>query len=80
MSFGPGPTAFGPISVSIRPGPESVRVSWRGEWRSRPQCNRGEIAGRKAMTLVDTGDGEVEVPRAPETSALPPSTRSIPVT
>jgi len=23
------------------------------------------------MTLVDTGDGEVEVPRAPETSALP---------
>jgi len=74
MSFGPGPTTFGPLSVSIRPGAEGVRVSWRGEWRSRPQCIVVKLPGRKAMTLVDTGDGEVEIAGAPEAIVQPQAT------
>ena len=62
MSFGPGPTRFGAVTVSIRPG-EGVgaRVSWKGEWRKRPTCIVVKVPGRKTMTLTDAGDGEVVV-------------------
>jgi hypothetical protein len=40
LSFGPAPTAFGTVSMTIEPekmaSPEAARVSWEGVWHRRP--------------------------------------------
>jgi hypothetical protein len=33
LSFGPTPTPWGPITVTVRPAAERVTVAWTGEWR-----------------------------------------------
>ena len=32
MSFGPAPTLFGDVQVTLRPGPEDVTIEWSGQW------------------------------------------------
>ena len=32
ISFGPAPTSFGDIHISIKPHGKSIRVEWHGEW------------------------------------------------
>jgi hypothetical protein len=32
ISFGPAPTSFGDIWISIKPQAESILIEWRGEW------------------------------------------------
>jgi hypothetical protein len=32
IAFGPAPTSFGDIQISIKPQKQSVLVEWRGEW------------------------------------------------
>ena len=32
IAFGPAPTSFGVIQISIKPQEENVLVEWRGEW------------------------------------------------
>jgi hypothetical protein len=36
ISFGPAPTAFGEVSVSVLPKESCVEVQWQGEWRAEP--------------------------------------------
>ena len=36
--FGPSPSAFGELSVTVFPGPEAVRVAWQAQWRSPPEA------------------------------------------
>jgi hypothetical protein len=40
LSFGPAPTAFGIVSMTVEPeqtaSPEAVKVSWQVVWHSRP--------------------------------------------
>lgn len=33
MSFGPAPTPFGDISISIQPEADKVIINWKGDWR-----------------------------------------------
>jgi hypothetical protein len=35
LAFGPTPTAFGTMTVTIEPSPEVVQVAWAGDWRDR---------------------------------------------
>ncbi|HPJ95210.1 MAG TPA: hypothetical protein PKY89_14950, partial [Deltaproteobacteria bacterium] len=35
--FGPGPTSFGDVSVSVIPGEQQIEVRWEGFWRKKPQ-------------------------------------------
>ncbi|MDB5049238.1 MAG: hypothetical protein JWO30_2309 [Fibrobacteres bacterium] len=62
MGFGPGPTHFGVLTVSIRPSAQGVRVSWTGEWHSKPACIVIRLPGRKTVTVTEVGDGSVEIP------------------
>jgi hypothetical protein len=66
MSFGPAPTAFGLLTVNVRPEENGVRVSWKGEWRSKPGCIIVKPAGFRNATLTETGDGEVFFPAVTE--------------
>jgi hypothetical protein len=59
MSFGPGPTRFGAVTIHIRPSSAGVLVSWKGEWRKRPDSVVVKIPGRKPVTFTGVGDGEV---------------------
>ncbi|MEO6095973.1 MAG: hypothetical protein ABIW76_09885 [Fibrobacteria bacterium] len=59
MSFGPGPTRFGAITVTIHPALGGVKVSWKGEWRKRPACIVVKLPGRKSVTVTEAGDWEV---------------------
>ncbi|ADE15627.1 conserved hypothetical protein [Nitrosococcus halophilus Nc 4] len=36
ISYGPAPTPFGDITVSLRPEGENVVVHWQGQWRQEP--------------------------------------------
>ncbi len=36
ISFGPAPTSFGTVSVSIQPSPEKIKVTWKGAWHAQP--------------------------------------------
>jgi hypothetical protein len=36
LRLGPTPTPFGPITVTVQPDGEAVRVSWRADWRGKP--------------------------------------------
>lgn len=65
MSFGPAPTQFGALTVTLKPTSTSVRVAWKGEWRSRPKCVIVKLPGRNPMTLTDVTDGEVEIALEP---------------
>jgi hypothetical protein len=57
MSFGPAPTHFGAITVSLAPEPEGMRVSWDGKWHTKPACIVIRMPGRKTITLTDVGNG-----------------------
>ena len=35
MSFGPAPTSFGVISITIQPRGNNILVGWNGEWLSK---------------------------------------------
>ncbi|HPR52507.1 MAG TPA: hypothetical protein PLU81_12010, partial [Deltaproteobacteria bacterium] len=37
ITFGPGPTSFGDVSVSVIPGEQQIEVRWEGFWRKKPQ-------------------------------------------
>jgi hypothetical protein len=36
LHFGPAPTPFGPVSLSIVTHRERIEISWRGDWRDGP--------------------------------------------
>jgi hypothetical protein len=35
ISFGPAPTSFGDINISIKPQGQNILVEWRGNWFSK---------------------------------------------
>jgi hypothetical protein len=66
MSFGPGPTAFGTVSVYLKPVPNGMRVTWEADWHTPPACIVVRIPGRKAISVTDVRNGSVEIPDTPE--------------
>ncbi|HKP96812.1 MAG TPA: hypothetical protein VJ385_13725 [Fibrobacteria bacterium] len=71
IRFGPGPTHFGPITVSIRPAAEEVQVEWEARWHTPPACIVVRLPGRKTITVTDVGSGSVLVPDVPERRPQP---------
>jgi hypothetical protein len=66
LAFGPGPTAFGPVRVSITPNPQGWRVAWEAAWRVPPSCVVVRLPGRKTVSVTDPGTSGVDVPAAAE--------------
>ena len=36
LSFGPGPTSFGSLSLTIKPEKDTIVISWQGNWHGKP--------------------------------------------
>jgi hypothetical protein len=66
LSFGPAPTPFGSISISVACGGDDARVSWRGEWRHDPPPVIVQLPGHPA---VKCGAGQTSVVLALETAS-----------
>ena len=64
LSFGPSPTAFGTLTVTVKPYGEGVRVAWEGKWHAKPSCIMIKMPGRSIVSLTDIQDGAVEIPHA----------------
>lgn len=45
LSFGPAPTSFGTISLSIRSERNRILVYWEGTWHTEPQCIEVRVPG-----------------------------------
>jgi hypothetical protein len=76
LRFGPGPTRFGPVTVTVRPTAGGVNLSWEGEWHTRPVCIMIRLPGRKTQTVTDVASGSVDVPHA--SVSRPEAVESIP--
>lgn len=62
LRFGPGPTQFGPVTVTVRSAEAGIRVSWEAEWHTRPACILIKLPGRLPLTVTEVESGSVAVP------------------
>jgi hypothetical protein len=62
MSFGPAPTSFGPVTVTVSPRDGDILVAWEGKWHSPPTAIEVRLPGRAAVTLAPSDAGESEIP------------------
>ena len=45
LSFGPGPTSFGSLSLAIKPEKDTIVISWQGNWHRKPPRIEVRVAG-----------------------------------
>ncbi len=60
FSFGPAPSSFGNISVSITPRDTKALVSWDAQWRRKPQKVIIAFPGLKPVS-IDPDENSVEI-------------------
>ncbi len=60
LAFGPAPTPWGPVSLSLAARDGKVRVSWDGAWRDKPPEIEVRLPGRAAVA-AKPGEESVEV-------------------
>lgn len=53
LQFGPTPTSYGDISVSIPEKENTVALSWEANWRNKPDSLRVSIPNYQAETIAD---------------------------
>lgn len=61
LSYGPAPTAFGPVTVEFRPQPHAVTITWRSRWRGKAPQVEIRLPGR-ALVPVQPGQASVTLP------------------
>jgi putative flippase GtrA len=61
IAFGPAPTSFGDIQISIKPQRQNILVEWCGQWFTREPLIDIQMPGfRKARVLPGTNSIELE--------------------
>ena len=63
LTFGPAPTAFGTISVSINPGGEGgerTTVSWQGDWHAEAPAIEVRLPGYRPV-IASSGQTSTEL-------------------
>ena len=45
LSFGPGPTSFGSISLTIKHEKDTIVIAWQGDWHGRPPRIEVQLPG-----------------------------------
>jgi hypothetical protein len=50
LSFGPAPTAWGPVSLTIAPAKDRINVAWQGAWRGEPPAIEVRLPGFSPVT------------------------------
>lgn len=58
LAFGPAPTAFGKLSLTLTPGREAVEVAWRPQWHGKEPPIEIRLAG---FTPVTAAPGQTSV-------------------
>lgn len=56
IGFGPAPTAFGDVTLSITPRPAEIIVEWQADWRRRPAEIRVQPPGFAPVTADASTD------------------------
>lgn len=49
MSFGPAPTSFGTVSVTVTPGLDDDTIAWKGQWRGQEPRIEVRLPGREPV-------------------------------
>jgi len=62
LRFGPAPTEFGPVELSIAIEDDAAVVAWRGDWHGRAPEIEVRLSGYDPVT-ADAGQGEVRFGR-----------------
>lgn len=62
LSFGPAPTAWGPVSVRIEPSAQATRVQWQGDWFIRQPRLEVRLPGVEPVAVCDDRR-QIDVPR-----------------
>ena len=63
LRFGPAPTAFGAVSVTVEPEPgQAAIVRWEADWRQPPAAIEARLPGHAARTCAP-GDAAVRLTR-----------------
>ncbi len=62
LSFGPAPTSFGPVSISVRVEEQAITVSWSGQWHLSAPAIDVRLPGYPSMTAL-SNQSEVMVRR-----------------
>ena len=63
IRFGPTPTPYGPMEITIEPGPDEVTASWNGAWRTETPTIDLRITGCEQMKLDGGQTASVTVQR-----------------
>jgi hypothetical protein len=62
MAFGPGPTSFGPVKVTLTHVHGDLRIAWEGRWHTPPESVEIRLPGRANIVRPESPAGEVLVP------------------
>ncbi len=63
ISFGPAPTVFGDVMVSISPGAAATTVKWQADWRLPPAEMEIRLPGHPAVKVAPEASGSVAIRR-----------------
>lgn len=66
ISFGPAPTKFGAIELSLKPSDEKIQASWKGQWFVKPPELEIHLPGHEPIPM-NTDQHEIEILRAVKT-------------
>jgi hypothetical protein len=62
IAFGPAPTSFGDVQISIKPKGQNILIEWRGEWFAQEPLIDIQLPGfRKAIVTPATNSLELEI-------------------
>lgn len=62
-SFGPAPTPWGDVLVSLQPTPKGIHVRWQGQWRADPPRVEVRLEGFQPIGgWVGSGSAPIEYP------------------
>ena len=52
MTFGPAPTSFGDIQISIKPQEENILIEWQGQWFKKEPAIDIQLPGFKKVRIT----------------------------
>lgn len=54
ISFGPAPTSFGDIQISIKPHGQNILIEWNGQWLRKEPSIVIQLPGFKKVSVLPT--------------------------
>ena len=61
IRFGPTPTPFGPVSVTVTPGDHSARIVVAADWRTEPESVSVQVPGYAPTVITGAFNPQLEI-------------------